>query len=316
MPRYLIHRFIHRGRPRHHFLCIVPEVPPMVDGMGSFMRDSIVANRRMERERCDKAARRMGAPLRVGYLNALRYWGASIPRDCSLDAYAIHAVVAESRMRRRVKGVTFHVFGGLEDYRRESYETFWMSSPAMTWAQMANHCGVEDLAMIGAAMLSRDKRRKVASLDELKRYVDGSPRFAGRKKCLAALPYIVENTDSPPETQLFSTLINAGLGRPTPNYRVDMNGTYALLDMAYPDCKVAFEYQGYYHGGPDQMMDDAARLNRLQTLGWVVVYVTADDFRTTKSRRALMTTARTIVNRQRYLAAFCRTWLGAANGSR
>lgn len=283
--------------------------------MGSFIREGIVADRRMERERCNAAARRMNIPLRIGYLNAVRYWGAPVPRDCSLVRSAIHAVVAESGMRRRVKGVTFHVFRGTEEYRKVSYESFWVSSPAMTWAQMAAHCSVENLAAIGAAMLSRDKRRKVATLDDLRGYVDASARFIGRRKCLAALPYIVENTDSPPETQLFGALVDAGMGRPTPNHRVDLDGTYALLDMAYPDCKVAFEYQGYYHGGPDQMLSDAARLNRLQARGWVIVYVTADNFRTAEMRRAFMMTARTIVMRQRYLAAFCRTWLGTENGS-
>ncbi|MBT1172884.1 hypothetical protein JS528_05855 [Bifidobacterium sp. MA2] len=280
------------------------------------MREGIVADRRMERERCNAAARRTHAPLHIGYLNAVRYWGAPVPRDCSLDASSVHAVVSEAGMRRRVKGVVFHVFRGAEEYRKESYESFWVSSPAMTWAQMAPHCGVEDLAAIGAAMLSRDTRRKVATLDELKGYVDASARFIGRKKCLAALPYIVENTDSPPETQLFGALADTGVGRPTPNYRVEMGDSYVLLDMAYPDCKVAFEYQGYYHGGPDQMLSDAARLNRLQARGWVIVYVTADNFRTVEARRTFMVMARTIVMRQRYLAAFCRTWLGAENGSR
>lgn len=280
----------------------------MVGGMVSFMQSNIVANRKMERDRCNAAARRTSAPLHVGYLNAVRYWGAPIPGDCDLRDDTVHVSVPESPMRKRVAGVTFHVFRGAESYRKQDYERFWVASPAMTWAQMAGHCGVEDLAAIGSAMLSRDERRKVATLAELREYVENSPRFRGRKNCLAALPYITENTDSPPETQLFKALKDAGLGNPSPNHRVELDRSYALLDMAYPDCKVAFEYQGYHHAEPDQMMADAARLNRLQVRGWVIVYVTADDFRTTEARRSFMAMARTMVARQRYLAAFCKLW--------
>jgi len=78
--------------------------------------------------------------------------------------------------------------------------------------------------------------------------------------------------------------------------------------MAYPDCKVGFEYQGAYHASPEQMRKDAARFNELQHNGWTMV--TADDLRTEESRRAFIEMVRDIVNRQRHL----HYWL-AANGS-
>lgn len=80
--------------------------------------------------------------------------------------------------------------------------------------------------------------------------------------------------------------------------------------MAYPDCKVGFEYQGAYHASPEQMRKDAARFNELQHNGWTIIMVTADDLRTEESRRAFIEMVRDIVNRQRHL----HYWL-AANGS-
>ena len=53
--------------------------------------------------------------------------------------------------------------------------------------------------------------------------------------------------------------------------------------MAYPDCKVGFEYQGAYHASPEQMRKDAARFNELQHNGWTIIMVTADDLRTEES---------------------------------
>ena len=80
--------------------------------------------------------------------------------------------------------------------------------------------------------------------------------------------------------------------------------------MAYPDCKVGFEYQGAYHASPEQMRKDAARFNELQHNGWTIIMVTADDLRTEESRRAFIEMVRDIVNRQRHL----HYWL-AANGA-
>ncbi len=71
------------------------------------------------------------------------------------------------------------------------------------------------------------------------------------------------------------------------NYRVRLRHGTRLIDMAYPDCKVGFEYQGAYHASPEQMRKDAARFNELQHNGWTIIMVTADDLRTEESRRGL-----------------------------
>ena len=94
------------------------------------------------------------------------------------------------------------------------------------------------LATIASAFASREERRKKASKDDFAAYLDASPRFAGKRKCEEALPYIVEDTDSPPETPLFGILLDSGLGRPYANYRVRLRHGTRLIDMAYPDCKV------------------------------------------------------------------------------
>ena len=279
------------------------------------MNEHIAVKRKMERERCNEAAGRTVAPLRVGYINAANYWGAPIPPNCALPQDLVHVSVPESGMRKQVKGVAFHVFQGKEEYYKREYERFWVASPAMMWAQMGRYCNVEELAAIGAALTSRDRRRKVTTLQELGKYVEASPKFTGRGKCLAALPYITENTDSPPETSLYGMLNDSGLGRPIANYRVDLdNGVYYLLDMAYPDCMVAFEYQGAYHADVGQMQADAVRINALQEKGWIIILVTAYDLRTPAARQDLIAVARTIVTRQRHLAAFYRSMV-TANGS-
>ena len=49
------------------------------------------------------------------------------------------------------------------------------------------------------------------------------------------------------------------------------------VDFAWPERKVALEYDGLWHAEPGQFAKDRRRLNALQAAGWRVVFVTAAD---------------------------------------
>ena len=53
----------------------------------------------------------------------------------------------------------------------------------------------------------------------------------------------------------------------------------ARVDFAWPEHKVAVEYDGLWHAEAGQFARDRQRLNRLQAAGWRVVFVTAADLR-------------------------------------
>jgi very-short-patch-repair endonuclease len=61
--------------------------------------------------------------------------------------------------------------------------------------------------------------------------------------------------------------------------RDDAGRVLARVDFAWPDRRVAVEYEGRWHGEPQQVARDRARLNRLTAAGWRVVFVTAEDLR-------------------------------------
>ena len=145
-----------------------------------FMNTDIVNGRRNERKRCNEAAMRTKRPLRVGYINAIRYWGAPVPKT-DLASNRVHVSVPRAQDRNHIAGVTFHVFSGKEEYCKYEYERFWMASPAMAWAQMATYCDTEALATIASAFASREERRKKARKDDFAAYLDASPRFAGKR---------------------------------------------------------------------------------------------------------------------------------------
>jgi very-short-patch-repair endonuclease len=64
-------------------------------------------------------------------------------------------------------------------------------------------------------------------------------------------------------------------------FRVFVNGRFvARVDLAWPECRVAIEYDGQWHGQPGQLHADRHRLNRLVTAGWLVLHVTSLRLRT------------------------------------
>ncbi|WP_233492331.1 endonuclease domain-containing protein [Blastococcus sp. TF02A-30] len=76
-------------------------------------------------------------------------------------------------------------------------------------------------------------------------------------------------------------LHRSDLPTPTAQHRVlDARGRFvAIVDFAWPERRIALEYDGRWHGEPGQFAKDRARLNRLTAAGWRVLFVTAEDMR-------------------------------------
>jgi hypothetical protein len=83
---------------------------------------------------------------------------------------------------------------------------------------------------------------------------------------------------SPQETRLRLLIGRSGLPPPVAQFSVLTEGRFvARVDFAWPERKVAVEYDGLWHAEAGQFAKDQARLNRLQAAGWRVVFVTAAD---------------------------------------
>lgn len=84
--------------------------------------------------------------------------------------------------------------------------------------------------------------------------------------------------ESPQETRVRLLVRRSDLPPPVAQYRVhDQRGFVARVDFAWPEHRVALEYDGLWHGGRDQFLRDRERHNRLREAGWQVVFVTAVD---------------------------------------
>jgi hypothetical protein len=76
---------------------------------------------------------------------------------------------------------------------------------------------------------------------------------------------------SPKEMSVARVLILHGLPRPVRQYPVVVPGREhpRYLDLAYPDVRVAMEYDGRRDHGPRRWSSDAAREEELDRIGWV-----------------------------------------------
>lgn len=83
---------------------------------------------------------------------------------------------------------------------------------------------------------------------------------------------------SPRETRLRLLISRSNLPPPVAQYRVMHRGRrVARADFAWPEKKVAVEYDGLWHAQDGQFAKDRRRLNHLREAGWTVVFVIAAD---------------------------------------
>jgi very-short-patch-repair endonuclease len=102
----------------------------------------------------------------------------------------------------------------------------------------------------------------------------------GARRAQQAVSLADPRAESPPESRLRVLLALAGLDA-VPQYRVrdEAGNVLARVDLAFPEHRIAIEYDGAWHAEDQQFASDRRRLNRLVAAGWLVLHVTAAHMR-------------------------------------
>lgn len=118
---------------------------------------------------------------------------------------------------------------------------------------------------------------ELTSLDELRRYFAGKRRLRNLRIGEALLDVVEPKSESPMETRTRLVLVWAGLPRPEAQWEIyTPNGVFvARADLAYPEHKIAVEYDGAWHW--KQRRADDRRRAAMRALGWEVHVYDADD---------------------------------------
>src|SRR5690606_27406781 len=90
--------------------------------------------------------------------------------------------------------------------------------------------------------------RPMTTLDAIRDRLRAWGRFPGCTSVRAALALAREKVESPKETETRLLIIRAGLPEPVVQFEVRDGGRLvARIDLAYPDLKIAIEYEGDEH---------------------------------------------------------------------
>jgi hypothetical protein len=147
------------------------------------------------------------------------------------------------------------------------------TTPEATALDVASALPLEDAVVAVDRMLASG----IVDLAPL-RALSVSGTGAGSAKARAVCGLADERAESPQETRLRLLIGRSGLPAPVAQFVVRDGGRrIARVDFAWPERKVALEYDGLWHGEPGQFARDRQRLNRLHAAGWTVVFVTAAD---------------------------------------
>lgn len=122
---------------------------------------------------------------------------------------------------------------------------------------------------------------EVVELRDVRAAVAALPRCRGSARARRAAALADGLAQSPPETRLRLLLHRSGFPVPVPQYEIrTATGRFvARVDFAWPDRRLAVEYDGAWHGDPNRLAEDRERLNRLAAAGWRILFVTKRDMR-------------------------------------
>ncbi|HEV2783886.1 MAG TPA: DUF559 domain-containing protein [Actinophytocola sp.] len=102
----------------------------------------------------------------------------------------------------------------------------------------------------------------------------------GTLRAAVLLGLATGKAESPPESWLRLLVADAGYPLPEPQYEVrDLDGRVVYrLDLAWPELRIALEYDGY-EAHEHRESQDAERDARLRARGWMVIRARAEDMR-------------------------------------
>ena len=163
-----------------------------------------------------------------------------------------------------------------------------VTGPARTWLDLATVLELEDLVIAADFFVCSQSRsfgpRKLAlcSLGDLRQQVESNRGARGVRRAKAALGLARVGADSAQETRLRLALGRLGLPEPAMGYVVmDETGwELAWPDLAFPEYKVAVNYDGRHHLELRQRDSDIRRDESIAAIGWTSVTVTATQVRT------------------------------------
>jgi hypothetical protein len=222
--------------------------------------------------RCRAAALLMPRDAALGGRSAATFWGAPFagPADPVL------VVVPPTSAWRGPIGVRVHRSELLAAHIEVLDDGLPITTAVRTAWDVAALAGVKDAVACLDAMVSCG----AVTDDMVRRLATASPGRWGSRKVQKVLPLVDGRAQSPPESWVRVACHLAGLPHPVPQFAVVVDGAFlGAVDLAWPEARLAVEYEGAYHFDGVQIVKDDARYARLIAAGWRIIRLSAADLR-------------------------------------
>jgi hypothetical protein len=222
----------------------------------------IAASAQLDLETWSRAAYELVAPCGVlaGY-SAAELHGAS----CAPDGAPAEVLLLDGYRRRASPLLVVHL-DALDCSEITDLNGVRLTSPERTAADLARWAPTLVEAVVAVDALSWGCRFDPAVITEL---VPRGARGAARVPRVVALADRL--SQSPMETRIRVAIVLAGLPPPVSQHPVVLAGREFALDLAYPEVKLAIEYNGVDHLRPGRALRDLEREQLLVAAGWRIV---------------------------------------------
>ena len=140
---------------------------------------------------------------------------------------------------------------------------------------------VAALEPLGTAVAALDAMVRSGWITErqLAEMVTAGANRWGVSRVRRAVPLVDPRADSAPESRVRVALVLAGLA-PVPQFVVTHRGRFVgKVDLAWPEAKLAVEYDGAHHFEAEQIVRDDERYAALVAAGWRIIRLTSTDLR-------------------------------------
>jgi len=215
----------------------------------------------------------LGAPpsAAVSHLSAAALWGFEVPLVPD-DARVHLTVPRRGRVRNRSDRVVHCSVVPVPELRQLG--GVMVTWPSRTWLDLAAVVPAAALLAVTDQMLARGFPE-----DEFPCILRRSPGRRGAAPARRVLPWADPLAGSPMESVLRWLLVRAGLPRPVLQHVVrDAGGRFlGRVDLAWPDQRVAVEFDGEVHRDRRVFVNDLRRQNGLVLVGWRVLRFTSAD---------------------------------------
>ncbi|MBG6085458.1 hypothetical protein [Zhihengliuella flava] len=217
----------------------------------------------------------------LSHVSAAHAWGLWLPPRITAG-FPVHLSTAgPQRNSPRQVNVVGHWSRIPPDFVRE-VNGLRLSSPAWTWTQLAGSgLGLPDLVAAGDALLQRSDGAErppnviganpLATRDEVFDVLEMRKRFPGKRLALQAVSMLREGVDSRPESIVRQDLVKHRWPEPVVNFHLQTRCGVRAIDLAYPDQRIAIQYEGRHHNSSEQLSRDILRDAELEEIDWLTV---------------------------------------------